>query len=130
MIGIQTKSSSFNCIIDYPVEHTNSSDARVEGDADPADAVVGRGGHLPGTPSSVFIVAVVLRHWVVVIAVDVGRRKWVVVSPSKNSNNKWGYINRAKQTTNNTVCTLRIHHFRNKRLNFIKYIKTSIRIIL
>ena len=98
MIGIKTESSGFNRIIDYPVQHTDTSDASVEGDADPAEAVVGRGGHLSSTASSVFIVAVVLRHWVVVVAVDVRRRKWVVVSPSKKSINKWGYINEKHST--------------------------------
>ena len=81
VIRVETESSSFDSVIDYSVEHSNSADARVVRDADAAVPVVGRRGDLSGASGSVFVVAVVLRHWVVVVTVDVGRRKWVVVGP-------------------------------------------------
>jgi hypothetical protein len=42
---------------------------------------VGRGCDLTGASGSVLVVAVVLRHRVVVVSIDVGRRKWVVIGP-------------------------------------------------
>lgn len=81
VIRIETESSSFDSVIDDSVEHSNSADAGVVSDADAAEPVVGRGCDLTGASGSVLVVAVVLRHRVVVVSIDVGRRKWVVIGP-------------------------------------------------
>ena len=45
----------FNSVRDVTIEHTNSADARVEGDANGALGVVGRGRDLSGAPRPVTI---------------------------------------------------------------------------
>jgi len=61
-------------VIDHPVEHSDAADASVVSDADAAVFVERDGRHLAGATGPVLVVAVVLRHRVVVVVVDVCRR--------------------------------------------------------
>ena len=83
VIGIEAESSGLHGVIHNPIEHPDTADAGVEGDADAAVAVVGDRSHLACAASAVLVVAVVLRHGVVVIAVDVGRSQRIVIGPRK-----------------------------------------------
>ena len=77
--GIEGETASLHRIVDQPVQHPDSTNAGVVGDTRPTVVVVGHGRHLPGTPSTVLVVSVVLRHRVVVIGVDVLGGEGVVV---------------------------------------------------
>jgi hypothetical protein len=79
VIRVETESSGFDGIVDHPVEHSDTPDAGVVRDADPAVLVECDGSNFSSTPRTVLVVAVVLRHGVIVVVVDVGGRIRVVV---------------------------------------------------
>ena len=71
MVGIKAECSCFNGVINCSVKHTNATDAGIKGYAHTAIRIKSDGSYFTGASRPVFIVAVISRHRVVIVVVDV-----------------------------------------------------------
>ena len=71
MVWIKAECSRFNGVIDSAVQHPHAADAGVKSDANTAKWIKRNGGYFSGASRSVFIVAVVSWHRIVIVVVNI-----------------------------------------------------------